>query len=74
MRRVKVAPGRFVVVRSALVEKAARIRMPTKAEFDTVIELERKKVQVLLGPKGLVSASQIVSDRSSGPAFVWRST
>lgn len=52
MKRVKVAPGKFVVVRSELVEKAARIRMPTKAEFDAGIELEPRNVRVLLGPKG----------------------
>lgn len=52
MKRVKVAPGQFVVVRSELVEKAARIRMPTKAEFDATIELAPRSVRVLLGRKG----------------------
>lgn len=52
MKRVKVAPGKFVVVRPELVEKAARIRMPTKAEFDATIELEPRNVRVLLGPQG----------------------
>jgi len=52
MKRVKVAPGIFVVVRPELVEKAARIRMSTKADLDATIELEPRSVRVMLGPKG----------------------
>jgi hypothetical protein len=33
MKRVRVAPGKFVIISDELAKKAAEIRMPTKEEF-----------------------------------------
>lgn len=40
------------MVRSELVEKAARIRTFTRTEFDALIRLRPRSVRVLAGPRG----------------------
>lgn len=42
MKRIKVATGKFVMISSELAEKAARIRMLTKAQADALAALEPK--------------------------------
>lgn len=36
MKRVRVAPGKFVMISDELAQKAAKIRMPTKEEFSAL--------------------------------------
>jgi hypothetical protein len=52
MKRIKVAPGKFVMISSELAEKAARLRMLTKTEFDALAALEPKAASgPMLGSK-----------------------
>lgn len=42
MKRVKVAPGKFVMVSDELANKAAKLSFPTKAQMTAVALLEPK--------------------------------
>lgn len=42
MKRVRVAPGKFVMIGDELAQKSARLRMPTKVEFDALAVSEPK--------------------------------
>lgn len=42
MKRIRVAPGKFVMVSSELAEKAARIRMLTAEEARALVEMAPK--------------------------------
>lgn len=43
MKRVKVAPGRFVLISDELADKAAKLRFPTKAQISASALLEPKR-------------------------------
>ena len=51
MKRTKVAPGKFVMISSELAEKAARLRMLTKAEFAALTEEPKAATRTMLGSK-----------------------
>ncbi|MGN7873645.1 hypothetical protein ACTJKJ_08775 [Roseateles sp. 22389] len=53
MKRVRVAPGKFVMISDELAKKAAEIRMPTKEEFRALPAEPEVGTGLLAGSKRL---------------------
>lgn len=51
MNRVRVAPGKFVVVSDELAKKAAEMRMPTKEEFRALPAEPKTRTGLMAGSR-----------------------
>jgi len=53
VKRVRVAPGKFVVISDELAQKAAKLRMLTKADVTALPTEPKTEVRLMAGSKCL---------------------